>query len=171
MQFEGIDTGEITKERMKSSKLSASHLPKMCLFLQTACQYLQHKLPLANQLLSASKCLLPPNRKNTESLHAVKILGRTSKDVNLVFLGDKWRCYQAEEIPEDWHTIDEKHVRIDSFWRNIFQIKNAIGEQKYPNIEKIVKTAILILSHGNSDVEYSFSMTKDQVPNSHCTQL
>ena len=56
------------------------------------------------------------------------------RDVNLVLLGDKWRCYQAEEIPEDWHAIDEKHVRIDSFWRSIFQIKNAIGEQKYPNI-------------------------------------
>lgn len=165
-QLQDIDTGEITKEKIKSSNIS--HLPKMRLFLQTICQYLQHKLPLANQLLSASKCLLPQNRKNAESLHAVKILGRTSKDMNLDLLADEWRCYQAEEIPEDWHTIDEKPVRIDSFWRNIFQIKNAIGEQKYPNIEKIVKT-VLILSHGNSDVERSFSVAKNQVPNSRST--
>ena len=47
-------------------------------------------------------------------------------------------------------------------------MKDAVGQQKYPNIEKTVK-AMLILSHGNSDVERSFSEAANQVTKTRST--
>jgi len=45
--------------------------------------------------------------------------------------------------------------------------KNALGEKKYPILDKIVK-ACLALPHGNSDVERSFSQNKKTVTVDRC---
>ncbi|KAJ8897233.1 hypothetical protein PR048_002579 [Dryococelus australis] len=48
--------------------------------------------------------------------------------------------------------------RIDRFWRNVFEIKNTIGDEKYPNVQKIVKISCSI-SYGSADLERGFSLS------------
>ena len=74
-------------------------------------------------------------------------------------LSDEWRIYQLETITEDWYKEFEepqKFIRIDHFWRKIDDLKDVMGEKKFPSIMKVVKTA-LILGHGNAEVERGFS--------------
>ena len=49
----------------------------------------------------------------------------------------------------------QKFIRVDHFWRKIDDLKDVMGEKKFPSIMKVVKTA-LILGHGN-EVERRFS--------------
>ena len=74
-------------------------------------------------------------------------------------LSDEWRIYQLETITEDWYKEFEepqKFVCVDHFRRKIDDLKDVMGETKFPSIMKIVKTA-LILGHGNAEVETGFS--------------
>ena len=47
-------------------------------------------------------------------------------------------------------------IRVNHFWRKIDDLKNVMGEKKFPSLMKVVKTA-LILGHGNAEVERGFS--------------
>ena len=74
-------------------------------------------------------------------------------------LSDEWRIYQLETITEDWYKEFEepqKFVCVDHFRRKIDDLKDVMGETKFPSIMKVVKTA-LILGHGNAEVERGFS--------------
>ena len=80
-------------------------------------------------------------------------------------LGDEWRIYQLETITEDWYREfeePEKLIRVDHFWRKVDDLKDAMGERKFPSIMKVVKTA-LILGHGNAAVERGFSESGQSV--------
>lgn len=67
-----------------------------------------------------------------------------------------------EDIPKDWciESIDEKTVpkRIDSYYSQILGLKTDLGEEKYPELNRLLKV-ILVLPHGNADVERGFSQT------------
>lgn len=49
--------------------------------------------------------------------------------------------------------------RIDQYWSKVLDMTNALGHLKYATLGKVVR-ACLALSHGNSDVERSFSVNK-----------
>jgi len=48
-------------------------------------------------------------------------------------------------------------MRVDHYWRNIFKIASGEGQTKYPFLQKLIKSA-LVLPHGNADVERSLSV-------------
>ena len=55
--------------------------------------------------------------------------------------------------------IDSKYVCIDHFWRNGGGIVDMEGRPKYQKLVMFVNL-ILMLSHGNVDIERRFSITK-----------
>ena len=99
-------------------------------------------------------------------LKAIKILAKRLKvSVDPDKLADEWRVYQVETITEDWYIEFEepqKLIRIDHFWEKVDDLKDAMGERKFPSIMKVVKTA-LILGHGNAAVERGFSESGQSV--------
>ena len=69
-------------------------------------------------------------------------------------LGNEWRMYQLETIPEDWYEEGEepqKPIRADYYWRKVDDLKDAIGEKKLPSVLNVIKTAH-VLGHGNGEV-------------------
>lgn len=73
--------------------------------------------------------------------------------IDSLLVKDEWRILQSDVI------ISNPEVRIDHFWREILCQTNFLGDKKYPSLEKLIKAA-LCLSHGNSDVERGFSISK-----------
>ncbi len=73
----------------------------------------------------------------------------------------EWKVLQIEDDPL---VVNIKpNLRVDHYWRDcVFPIKTSTMEQKYPTLEKVIKTA-LIIPHGNSDVERGFSVNKDMI--------
>lgn len=129
-------------------------------FLIAATKHLVSKLPLDNIILRSSKALKPDARSEDWSLKAIKILAKKLKvSVDLDKLSDEWTIYQLETITEEWYKEFEEpqtFIRVDHFWRKIDDLKDVMGEKKFPSIMKVVKTA-LILGHGNAEVERGFS--------------
>lgn len=97
---------------------------------------------------------------------------------------DEWRIFQNEELPDtiqlttDTNSDDEveeeeKHHwevnRIDQMWIPIFEKKCTDGSPKFPNLTVLVKLCLCI-SHGNADVERSFSNNK-MILTSHRTTI
>lgn len=105
-------------------------------------------------LLSHLQCLSAMNMKCVNSIgkiaQTLSFLG--VKELNVM---DEWRILQAEMTPG----FDKMVTRIDHFWRNIITQKTEMGHLKYPSLSKVVKVC-LSLSHGNSDVERGFSLSK-----------
>lgn len=63
-------------------------------------------------------------------------------------LSDEWRIYQLETITEDWckeFEEPQKFIHVDHFWRKIDDVKDVMGEKKFPSIMKVVKTALILL--------------------------
>ena len=92
-------------------------------------------------------------------LHCGELAKKLKVSVDLDKLSDEWRIYQLETITEDWYKEFEepqKFICVDHFWRKIDDLKDVMGEKKFPSIIKVVKTA-LILGHGNAEVERGFS--------------
>ena len=129
-------------------------------FFKTAVKHLLKKLPLDNGILKKCKVFNPLSRFVDWFSKAIKDLPTDLHvDVNLTRLSDEWRMYQLDKIPDNWYTIaeqPEKHERIDVYWNKVSGIKNDFGVIKYPQVIKMVKSA-LIFAHGNSDVESGFS--------------
>ena len=130
------------------------------IFFKTAVKHLLKKLPLDNGILKKCKVFNPLSRFVDWFSKAIKDLPTDLHvDVNLTRLSDEWRMYQLDKIPDNWYTIaeqPEKHERIDVYWNKVSGIKNDFGVINYPQVIKMVKSA-LIFAHGNSDVESGFS--------------
>ena len=140
------EIGKFSEEKQRKFVVGAKS------FLIAATKHLVSKLPLDNIILRSSKALKPDARSEDWSLKAIKILAKKMKvSVDLDKLFDEWRNYQLETITEDWYKEFEepqKFIRVDHFWRKIDDLKDVMGEKKFPSIMKVVKTA-LILGHGN----------------------
>ena len=67
---------------------------------------------------------------------------------------------ESDDEKENEDDVDaDAGQRIEDYWRKIFRIKATNGTCKYPSVAKLVKLC-LTLSHGNADVERSFSENK-----------
>ena len=125
-----------------------------------------YKLLLDSIILRSCKVLTPDARSEDWMLKAIKILAKRLKvRVDPNKLADEWRIYQLETITEDWYIEfeePEKLIHVDHFWENVDDLKDAMGERKFPSIMKVVKTA-LILGHGNAAVERGFSESGQSV--------
>ncbi len=89
----------------------------------------------------------------------------SSNEIDL--LSDRWLMYSIEAIDVSW-IIKQKyndserneHIQyqdIDYFWNKVLSIVRSAEHSKYPTLSKLIKS-ILIISHGNADVERGFSI-------------
>ena len=76
---------------------------------------------------------------------------------------DKWKLYQMEEIPVEWYNNENGNFkRVDSYWAQIFKIRDDSGNVKYRHLAKVIKS-ILSLPNGNASVERSLSDNKNML--------
>lgn len=142
-------------------------------------------LPLKNCILRDLQVLHPLSRHANWSVDAIKRLAVAIKLFPREKIDpcvDEWKLYRTECLSEEWDHLttlpgpedevedendDEvgeqqsggKEKDICSFWVYVFSIKTPNGLLKYPNLTVLVKLC-LTLSHGNADVERSFSENK-----------
>lgn len=62
---------------------------------------------------------------------------------------DYCTCEQVKEL-------DAGTSLIDGYWHNIRQLQDPTGQPRYPVLTRLAKS-ILIIPHGNADIERSFS--------------
>ena len=76
--------------------------------------------------------------------------------------------YCTSEIPPHLTETSTQEMSIDTYWHKIGELKDDSGELKYRLLSKLAKS-ILIIPHGNADVERIFShmgLNKTKVRNS-----
>ena len=124
-------------------------------------KYLLKSLPLKSNVLKDAACLGPLTMRKEWTVQSIGRLALRiphiiqEREVSLV--KDEWKLYQLEEIPAEWY-IDENgnFKRVDSYWAQIFKIRDGSGIVKYRHLAKVVKS-ILSLPNGNAIVERSLS--------------
>jgi len=136
--------------------------------------YLKLNLPLNNSFLRDVQILDSSRRSDPCGTDAIVRIGRSvpgllSSD-EIDFLRDEWLLYSLETIDESWiikrsyRDSDGKerleYQRIDFYWHNVLSILRNNGQLKYPTMAKLIKN-ILIISHGNADVERGFSINQN----------
>jgi hypothetical protein len=137
---------------------------------QSIASYLKSNLPLNNSFLRDMQILGASHRTDLEGSDIIVRVGRfipglfSSNEIDL--LSDEWMMYSIETIDNSW-IIKEKyddfegkeHIEyheIDYYWNKVLSIVRSNGYSKYPTLSKLIKN-VLIISHGNADVERGFS--------------
>ena len=139
-------------------------------------QYLKSNLPLDNLFLRDLQILDHRRRSDPEGADAIVRVGRSvpgllsSNEIDV--LRDEWLIYSLENIDESWiikrkyQNINGKQQvefqRIDFYWNHILSILRTNGQLKYNIMAKLIKN-VLIISHGNADVERGFSINQNIV--------
>lgn len=177
-----MDIGETTVKTLQSLKQEKHKaiLMSMQHFYFTCCESLRSSLPLSNTFLEDLKCLSPEGRSQPESEQSIRRIARKLRQIvnddEITSVVDEWKMYAIDDIPLAWRVkkIDstddedpsaepiEKPAPIDDYWAKVLHLTNASGQKKYCTLGKVVR-ASLSLSHGNADVERSFSINKKVV--------
>ena len=63
---------------------------------------------------------------------------------------DEWQLLQTEKLL--------LHVGRINFWHSVFKIKNALGQTKYPILQKVAQMCLSV-SHGSADIKWGFSLS------------
>ena len=110
-------------------------------FYRKSVEHLQKRLPLANSLIMNFGCLNP--LKKAESVKCIQQLCRQLEPtIDVVLVTDEWKCYKHDScLP-----LPLEDQKIYHYWRDVFGLKREDGKPKYPRLEQIVKTA-LVLPH------------------------
>lgn len=115
-------------------------------------------------VISEAQCLKPQNRCEVGTVNSIS---KVASKINLLpplnsdTISDEWRTLQCENIPQDWYIGSEGNfLRVDSYYNKIFSLKNDRGDQKYPELTRLIKS-ILVIPHGNADVERGFSQVSN----------
>ncbi|CAF1116233.1 unnamed protein product [Rotaria sordida] len=136
-------------------------------------QYFKLNLPLKNQFLRDIKILhhsLKGVQNADQIIRVARTIPQLLTDREIDHLRDEWLTYSIETIDEKWiiksvvkdSTGNDNitYQRIDFYWNNVLSITTTDGRPKYPTLSKLVKN-ILIISHGNADVERGFSINEN----------
>ncbi|XP_063216597.1 uncharacterized protein LOC134527657 [Bacillus rossius redtenbacheri] len=122
-----------------------------------------HYVEAVTHVIRKSPLILKPLLKNCRCLQPEeRVLHRSCRDIVALAKGlpividesillDEWKLLQCEKE-------SVCGGRIDDYWALFFVLKNSIGDDKYPNVAKVVKS-VLALSHGNADLERGFSLS------------
>ncbi|CAF4117335.1 unnamed protein product [Rotaria magnacalcarata] len=143
----------------------------------TTAEYLKKNLPLKNSFLSDVQILHPSYRSVEYSDKIVRIARAVPgllSEREIDYSRDEWLIYSLDNnIDEKWYIKKKKkdcsgteliiYHRIDYYWNKVLNIKTANGFAKYPTLSKLIKN-ILIIPHGNADVERGFSINENLVP-------
>ncbi len=136
-------------------------------------QYFKSNLPLKNQFLRDIQ-ILHHSLKGVQNADQIVRVARAVPDLltdsEIDHLYDEWLTYSMETIDEKWiikNVVKDStgndnitYQRIDFYWNNVLSITTTDGRPKYPTLSKLVKN-ILIISHGNADVERGFSINEN----------
>jgi hypothetical protein len=138
-------------------------------------QYFQSNLPLKNDFLRDIQILhhsLKDVRSADQIIRVARAVPHLLTDNEIDNLRDEWLAYSFETIDEKWiikrqeqGSDGDEHIiyhRIDYYWNNVLAIAATDGRPKYPTLSKLIKN-ILIISHGNADVERGFSINENIV--------
>jgi len=174
--LDNIDIGVNSRKALKqiTTEKHKLILVGMKNFLMSSTKYLPAKLPLKNAVIKHCRCLNPQNRQHQWTIQSVKLLAeKLPACVNIDIdvndddddvLSDEWRLYQLENISDS--LLKDEHDttrREDLFWRDIFAIVGNDGiTLKYSVLTVFVKS-LLVIAHGNSDVERGFSASGHSV--------
>ncbi|CAF4367356.1 unnamed protein product [Rotaria sp. Silwood2] len=134
---------------------------------------LKKHLPLKNTFLKDLHVLDPASRTKEDSADTMIRVGRaipkllSNAEINRI--RHEFMMYAAETIDQSWYIKNKYHdsdgnnhteyQQIDYYWNKVLSLTTSFGLPKYPTLSKIVKN-ILIISHGNSDVESGFSINE-----------
>ncbi|CAM4842632.1 unnamed protein product [Rotaria magnacalcarata] len=143
----------------------------------TTAEYLKKNLPLKNSFLSDVQILHPSYRSVEYSDEIVRIARAVPgllSEREIDYSRDEWLIYSLDNnIDEKWYIKEKKkdcsgteliiYHRIDYYWNKVLNITTANGFAKYPTLSKLIKN-ILIIPHGNADVERGFSINENLVP-------
>jgi hypothetical protein len=137
---------------------------------QSIALYLKSNLPLNNSFLRDMQIIGASHRTDPEGSDTIVRVGRlipgllSSNEIDL--LSDEWMMYSIETIDDSWvikgkydDFEGKEHIEyheIDYYWNKVLSIVRSNGYSKYPTLSKLIKN-VLIISHGNADVERGFS--------------
>jgi hypothetical protein len=139
-------------------------------------EYFKLNLPLNNSFLRDIQ-ILHPSLRNVQNVDQIVRVARAVPslltDSEIDHVRNEWLTYSMEIIDEKWiikkkerDSVGNDHFiyeRIDFYWNHVLAITTTSGHPKYPTLAKLIKN-ILIISHGNSDVERGFSINQNIVP-------
>lgn len=139
-------------------------------------EYLKKNLPLKNSFLRDLQ-VLHPSYKSAQYSDEVVRIARTVPglltDREIDYARDEWLNYSLENIDEKWYIKEKQednsgtdrvtYHRIDYYWNKVLSITTGDGRSKYPTLGKLIKN-ILIIPHGNADIERGFSINENIVP-------
>ena len=103
-----------------------------------------------------------------EVLLCASQLVQVIKEEEKAKLREEFMDYCTSEIPPHLTETSTQEMSIDTYWHKIGELKDDSGELKYRLLSKLAKS-ILIIPHGNADVERIFShmgLNKTKVRNS-----
>ena len=80
-----------------------------------------------------------------------------------------WKNVEKSWLDITPKELEEKSLRIDSYWSRVFVMKDVTGRLLFPQLAPFVK-AILTLSHGNAGPEQGFSINK-AIIDAHGTRI
>lgn len=148
----GADT-EAAMVSWSANEKAAFRLGARTFYMKCA-RYLLKQLPLKNSVLMHLSGLEPSASVSESSRESFRELAKYAPQVilssDVSSLLDEVTEFCLEPLPA---TVDG---RLDSYWQNVFERKDAENQAKYPLLTKLVK-ALLSLPHGNADVERGFS--------------
>lgn len=99
-------------------------------------------------------CLKPEEHEKEESVWSIiKVSRALPFKISETLLSGEWKLLRIES--NLIKNID-KSIRIYRYWQNIFKIKNAINDYKYPLIIKVVK-ADFCLFHKSASILHTWA--------------
>ena len=173
-----ISLGEETRRLLVdvSASEGATFFHDVKLIYHAIADNLKKHLPLKNTFLKDLHVLDPASRTEPDSadtmIRVARAIPKLLNDIEIDHIRYECMTYAAENIDESWYIKRKyqdsngnnhvEHHRIDYYWNKVLSLTTVFGLPKYPTLSKVVKN-ILIISHGNSDVERGFNVNEHSV--------
>jgi hypothetical protein len=133
-------------------------------------------LPFNNSFLRDVQILHPSFKSaqyTDEIVRIARAIPGLLTDREIDYTRDEWLHYSLDNIDEKWYVKEKKkddsgsecitYHRIDYYWNKVLGITTTDGRSKYPTLGKLIKN-VLIIPHGNADIERGFSINENLVP-------
>ena len=130
-------------------------------FWITSTAYAIKKLPVTNDLLDNISWIQPFTNdcsKADQVISVARSLPQVLTESNMAALNEEYMDYCTSELP-----FPQQAMPIDKYWHNVSAITDIAGDLKYRLLSK--QKAILIIPHGNADIERMFSHVKTKLQN------